>query len=114
MTRVGAQPRRQLTHPDTADIQLLEVLHALSDPTRMVIVEALMSGDERLCGTFETDVAPATLSHHFRVLREAGVIRQRSEGTRRWTALRHGDLEDRFPGLIGPIVASYQRSARPE
>lgn len=54
------------------------------------------------------DVAPSTLTHHFRVPRESGVIRQREEGTRRWTMLRDEDLEERFPGLLDRIVTSYE------
>jgi DNA-binding transcriptional ArsR family regulator len=99
--------REPLAHPETTDIDLLDVLHALSDPTRMTIVQTLRADPERACGTFPVDVAPSTLTHHFRVLREAGVIHQREEGTRRWTTLRLEDLERRFPGLIDRILASY-------
>lgn len=101
--------RVPLTHPETTDIDLLDVLHALADPTRMTIVQTLRADPERACGTFPVQVAPSTLTHHFRVLREAGVIHQREEGTRRWTTLRLADLERRFPGLIDRILASYDR-----
>jgi len=90
------------------EIDLLDVLHALSDPTRMRIVRTLRIEAERACGTFPVDVSPSTLTHHFRVLREAGVIRQREDGTRRWTALRAGDLDARFPGLLDAVLASYE------
>jgi DNA-binding transcriptional ArsR family regulator len=102
--------RVPLAHPDTADIDLLDVLHALSDPTRMTIVQTLRADPERACGTFPVDVAPSTLTHHFRVLRESGVIHQREEGTRRWTTLRFEDLERRFPGLIDRILTSYDQT----
>ena len=101
--------RAPLTHPEFADLDLLDVLHALSDPTRMTIVQTLRFDAERACGTFPVDVAPSTLTHHFRVLREAGIIRQREEGNRRWTTLRADDLEDRFPGLVDRIVMAYDR-----
>ena len=93
-----------LAHPEVADLDLLDVLHALADRTRMTIVQTLYEAPERTCGTFPVDVAPSTLTHHFRVLREAGVIRQREEGNRRWTSLRHDDLNARFPDLIDHIV----------
>jgi DNA-binding transcriptional ArsR family regulator len=96
-----------LAHPETADIDLLDVLHALSDPTRMTIVQTLRADPERACGTFRVDVAPSTLTHHFRVLREAGVIRQRDDGNRRWTTLRRDDLQARFPGLLDTIAGAY-------
>lgn len=103
--------RAALVHPDPADFDLLDVLHALSDPTRMTIVRTLRSELERACGTFPVDVAPSTLTHHFRILREAGVIRQREDGNRRWTTLRNDDLQARFPGLLDTIVAAYECSA---
>jgi len=55
------------------------------------------------------DVAPSTLTHHFRVLREAGVIRQRADGNRRWTTLRSADLEARFPGQLATINAAFRQ-----
>ncbi|WP_282205893.1 ArsR/SmtB family transcription factor [Kitasatospora fiedleri] len=104
-----AARRREAPHyPATADIDLLDVLHALSDPTRMTIVETLSDEPERACGTFPVDVAPSTLSHHFKVLREAGVIRHREEANRRLTTLRAADLEQRFPGLLPTVVAAYR------
>lgn len=106
-----SRARAELSHPDTGDIDLLEVLHALSDPTRMKIAQRLRETSEQLCGTFDVDVAPSTLSHHFRVLREAGVIRQREDGNRRWTSLRRDDLEARFPGLLDQIVGHYERAS---
>ncbi len=100
--------RREAPHyPDTADIDLLDVLHALSDPTRMTIVLTLGREPERACGTFPVDVAPSTLSHHFKVLREAGLIRHREEANRRLTTLRAADLEERFPGLLAVVTAAY-------
>ncbi|WP_345355088.1 ArsR/SmtB family transcription factor [Actinoallomurus liliacearum] len=101
--------RRALTHPDVDEFDLLDVLHALSDPTRMTIVRTLHADPERACGTFPVDVAPSTLTHHFRVLREAGVIRQREDGNRRWTALRLDDLDARFPGVLDALVTAYER-----
>jgi DNA-binding transcriptional ArsR family regulator len=97
-----------LAHPETAELDLLDVLHALADPTRMTIVQTLRADPERACGTFPVDVAPSTLTHHFRVLREAGIIRQRQEGNRRWTTLRAADLERRFPSLLETVMANYQ------
>jgi DNA-binding transcriptional ArsR family regulator len=101
----------ELTHPEAAELDLLDVLHALADPTRMTIVRTLRADPERACGTFPVEVAPSTLTHHFRVLREAGIIRQRQDGNRRWTTLRAADLEDRFPGLLGTVLTSYELQA---
>ncbi|TDP97776.1 ArsR family transcriptional regulator [Labedaea rhizosphaerae] len=100
-----------LVHPEIEDFDVLDVLHALADPTRMTIVRTLLADPERACGTFPVDVAPSTLTHHFRVLREAGVIHQREDGNRRWTTLRRDDLDARYPALLDTIVSSYERQA---
>lgn len=103
-----ANPRPTLSHPDVAAISLIGVLHALADPTRLTIVRTLWSEPEQPCGTFPVTVAPSTLSHHFRVLREAGVVRQREQGNRRWTMLRRADLDERFPGLLDAVLRSSE------
>lgn len=105
------QEKEPLSHPDTGDINLLEVLHALADPTRMIIVETLRHDNERACGNLPVDVAPSTLTHHLSVLRDAGVIRQREEGNRRWNALRLEDLDARFPGFLDAILTAYNPKA---
>src|SRR3954470_7025282 len=106
--------RPALVHPEPEEFDVLDILHALSDPTRMTIVRTLRAAPERACGTFPVDVAPSTLTHHFRVLRESGVIRQREDGNRRWTTLRDEDLQARFPGLLDTVVTAYEKeSARP-
>src|SRR6266498_514283 len=95
----------EIAHPDRAEIELGAVLHALSDPVRLRIVAGLAAGDgERTCGSFEVPVTKSTCTHHFKVLREAGVIRQRQEGTARLNTLRRDDLEARFPGLLASIL----------
>lgn len=104
----SSRQRPDLVHPPAEALDLLDVLHALADPTRMTIVATLLSNPERACGTFPVAVAASTLSHHFRVLREAGLIHQRDDGNRRWTSLRTADLEQRFPGLVGITVAAWQ------
>lgn len=108
-----SQRRPPLVHPEPDEFDLLDILHALSDPTRMTIVQTLRAAPERACGTFPVDVAPSTLTHHFRVLRDAGVIRQREDGNRRWTALRGEDLETRFPSLLDAIVTAYESGLTP-
>jgi len=85
---------------------LIEVLHALSDPVRMKVVKRLLNEPNREvpCGEFYVRVVKSTFSHHIRVLREAGVIRVRRDGTRSLTSLREDDLDRRFPGLISTIT----------
>jgi DNA-binding transcriptional ArsR family regulator len=96
-----------LYHPATEDLELPTVLHALSDPQRLCIVRKLSADPEpRQCGSFELDVSKSTCTHHFRVLREAGVIEQEVLGTSRLNSLRREDLDERFPGLLDAVLAS--------
>jgi len=90
--------------PARAELELSAVLHALSDPVRLQIVAALSDGTEHSCGSLKLPVTKSTCTHHFRVLREAGVIRQRHEGTSRLNSLRRDDLEARFPGLLETVL----------
>jgi DNA-binding transcriptional ArsR family regulator len=97
-------PVESLAHPVADEIELAAVLHALSDPMRLRIVAGLAGGDQRPCGSFDLPVTKSTCTHHFKVLREAGVIRQRLEGTTRLNSLRRDDLEQRFPGLLDSVL----------
>jgi DNA-binding transcriptional ArsR family regulator len=103
---------REPHHPGRAELELPSVLHALSDPARLEIVRRLADGDEPSCGTFELGLSKATLSHHFRVLRESGVIHSRPEGRKRLLSLRTDDLEARFPGLLDAVLAAKRRRAK--
>ncbi len=93
-----------LPHPLREEMDLASVLHALSDPMRLRIVAGLSARDDRTCKSFDLPVTKSTCTHHFRVLREAGVIRQRLEGTTKLNSLRRDDLEARFPGLLESVL----------
>jgi len=94
-----------LHHPSAAELDLPTVLHALSDPQRLRIVRQLADRDEPCaCSSFGLDVTKSTLTHHFRVLREAGVINQELAGTSKLNSLRRADLDARFPGLLDAIL----------
>ena len=98
---------RQLMHPATESISLTEVLYALSDPARLEIVKSLQDGKAKSCSEFGPN-AKSTMSHHFKVLREAGVTWTKIEGRRRLTSLRQEDLEKRFPGLLESVLAAHK------
>jgi DNA-binding transcriptional ArsR family regulator len=97
-----------LAHPARHEIELAAVLHALSDPMRLRIVAGLAVEDKRTCKSFNLPVTKSTCTHHFRVLREAGVIRQRVEGTTRLSSLRRQDLDARFPGLLDSVLQAAE------
>lgn len=90
--------------PERDDIELAALLHALSDPVRLQIIAELGDGTEHTCGSIKLPVTKSTCTHHFRVLREAGLIHQRQEGTSRLNSLRRADLEARFPGLLDTVL----------
>jgi DNA-binding transcriptional ArsR family regulator len=102
---MAIQVAEEIAQPAQAEIELGPVLHALSDPVRLKIVAALAATKDPLpCGSFNVSVTKSTCTHHFKVLREAGVIHQRHEGTARLNSLRRDDLEARFPGLLETIL----------
>jgi DNA-binding transcriptional ArsR family regulator len=101
-----------LPEPAVADIRLESVLHALADPVRLRIVASLAGAPHEVnCLAFDLPVAKSTLTHHFRVLREAGLIRQCRRGTSKMNALRTDDLAARFPGLLDSVVGGYRATA---
>lgn len=103
---------RPLVHPDRDAITLQGVLHALSDPSRLAIVRALRESPDLSCNKAgpAPEMAKSTLSNHFRILREAGLLCSRREGTQYANALRLDDLDARFPGLLDTIL----KAADPE
>jgi DNA-binding transcriptional ArsR family regulator len=103
---VGLGRWAPVKHPEIADVGLDDVLRALADPTRRAIVRMLIAEGDRACGTFGLTVAAATLSHHFRALRTAGIIRQYDIGRQRMNTLRLDELDQRFPGLVRAVLDS--------
>lgn len=95
---------RELFHPARDEIKLESVLHALSDPTRLHIAYTLGRLGEVACSVIDCEVAKSTTTHHYRVLREAGVISQVYRGTSKLNALRRDDLDARFPGLLDSVL----------
>ncbi|MFH8405703.1 ArsR/SmtB family transcription factor [Streptomyces sp. NPDC018019] len=95
-----------LSHPDRAELRIADVLEAFAHPIRLRIVHRLAHGAERSCGELLPEVSKSTASHHWRVLRESGVLHQRREGRRLLMHLRREDLEARFPGLLDVVLAA--------
>ncbi|WJK36302.1 metalloregulator ArsR/SmtB family transcription factor [Solwaraspora sp. WMMA2065] len=97
---------KEARHPDPGEMVLTEVMAALSDPIRVGLVRLLSDGQERGWGALRVPVSKSTLSHHLRVLRDAGLTRTRQEGTRCYVVLRSEDLHTRFPGLLDAVLAA--------
>jgi len=99
-------------YPPVGELELTDVLHALSDPVRLLIVQTLDQAAGALaCHDIRLPVGKSTGSHHYKVLREAGIVQWREEGTRRYYTIRRHDLESRFPGLLDTVLRSAAMTA---
>jgi DNA-binding transcriptional ArsR family regulator len=94
---------RRVNLPSLAKMPLSAILYALSDPARLKIVICLLEKSEIPCGEFKCNLTKSTMSHHFKVLRESGLIQIRSEGTKQFNSLRTKEIDARFPGLLKAI-----------
>ncbi|MFI0864696.1 ArsR/SmtB family transcription factor [Streptomyces smyrnaeus] len=103
----GVQLPEPLPEPARDEIRLEAVMAALSDPLRIGVVRKLLLeavAFDHTCTWFELDRPKSSLTHHFRTLREAGLVRQRQYGPSRRNQVRIEDLEARFPGLLALIA----------
>ncbi|MFE0186400.1 ArsR/SmtB family transcription factor [Streptomyces sp. NPDC059008] len=96
----GHRPAPVHTHP--ADVTLLTALSALADPVRIQLIRELAGHSDWMlsCSNFDVPVGRAAKSHHFSVLRDAGLVEQRDQGTKRLNRLRREEFDARFPGLL--------------
>ncbi len=96
-----------IVHPVRGDITVEGVLRALADPVRLAIVRQLaQTGTEIACNALTVPVTKSTLTHHLSILRQAGVVSGRQEGTTRYNSLRRNDLDALFPGMLDGILAA--------
>jgi DNA-binding transcriptional ArsR family regulator len=94
--------------PAITEVDLGQVFRALADPSRRAIVLELVADrtdSERACSSFDMPVAKSTKTHHWRALREAGLIVQRDAGNGTFVRLRRAEFEQRFPGLLATVAA---------
>ena len=96
---------RPYKHPAASDAVLERVLYALSDSIRLDIVRHLAQTGPATCGELDGGRPKSTVSHHFKVLRESGLVRTEGVGTTHMNTLRRADIESRFPGLLAAILA---------
>jgi DNA-binding transcriptional ArsR family regulator len=103
---------KPLFHPSVEDVSVEAVLHALSDPARVAILaELAYSQCAATCSALQTvidkPIPKSTLSQHFKVLREAGLVRAERKGVEMHNTSRCAEIDARFPGLITSIVSAY-------
>ncbi|HBY7767536.1 TPA: helix-turn-helix transcriptional regulator [Klebsiella aerogenes] len=92
-------------HPEREQIRLEKVLFALGNPLRLEIIRTLSDDSEQSCNALrKEDIAKSTMTHHWRVLRDSGVIWQRPQGRENLISLRRDDLDARFPGLLDTLL----------
>ncbi|MEU6991197.1 helix-turn-helix domain-containing protein [Streptomyces sp. NPDC046465] len=101
-------------HPDRDQIRIEAVLSALGHPMRLTVVRVLSDGGEHNCGSILDDVSKSTMTHHWRVLRDSGVIWQRPSGRENLLSLRREDLDIRYPGLLDAILEGARLDAESE
>ncbi|MBH5333403.1 helix-turn-helix transcriptional regulator [Streptomyces pactum] len=97
---------RSLPQPSRESLSLAPVLHALGDPVRLELVRRARGHPGSTCAALADglEVPASTLTNHWRILREAGVITMTVDGRHRRIRVRADDLGDRFPGLLDPIL----------
>ena len=98
----------QFVHPSREDISLAGVLAALADPMRLRIVKSLLGQNNDCMSCTEAmpcpGMAKSTLSNHFRILREAGLIQTTKKGVEHRNVVREADINARFPRLLKTIL----------
>lgn len=95
-----------LSQPDAEDLSLPEVLAALGNPIRLDIVRRLAAGEHLTCSTAIAGMPKSSASHHWRTMRESGLLHQYRDGRFIRMELRTDALEQRFPGLLGAVLGS--------
>jgi DNA-binding transcriptional ArsR family regulator len=103
---------RPLFHPPIEDVTVEGILHALSDPVRVAIYAEIVASDgSRTCSNFlrvsEREIPKSTLSQHFKILRDAGLIRSERRGVEMHNTSRCLEIDARFPGLIAAIIKAH-------
>ena len=96
---------RPFKHLPLSEFVLERLFYALSDPVRMEIVRHLAGGAEATCGELDGGRPKSSMSHHFRVLRDAGLVHTRNVGTTHMNSLRSDELNMRFPGLLDCVLS---------
>ncbi len=93
--------------------RLVKVAKALGDPTRVELLRHISAAGEMCCKDLVTlfPVSQATVSHHLRILADAGLVSVRREGQFGWYSLRPGSL-DAHAALLGSAFPARKRRAR--
>ncbi len=104
---------RPLFHPAVEDVSVEAILHALSEPLRVAILTEIVGQEcPQSCSAFlhlrEKPIPKSTLSQHFKILREAGLIRGERQGVEMHNTSRCAEVDQRYPGLLASIVKAHE------
>jgi DNA-binding transcriptional ArsR family regulator len=108
---------RPIYHPSVDEMTVEGILYALSDPVRVCIMAQLADAEcARNCAAFTNvtgaPMAASTLSQHFKILREAGLIRSERKGVELKNETRYDEIKEKFGAMIGAIVKAYEAQAK--
>ncbi len=96
---------RQIKHPTIEQVELTDIMYALADPTRLEIVILLAQAGRKLtCGEINLNRPKSSMSHHFKILRSAGLVETLIEGTEHMNSLRLEEVESKFPGVLSAVL----------
>ncbi|MEV6925165.1 helix-turn-helix domain-containing protein [Dactylosporangium sp. NPDC051485] len=104
---------RPLPEPATEQLSLASVLYALGDPVRLELVSRVVASPGMICSDADLDVPKSTLTNHWRILREAGVVRMAVDGRCRRIWLRADELSTQFPGLLDVVLRLGENESTP-
>lgn len=104
---------KPLYHPSVNDMTVEGILYALSDPVRAKILADIARADcPQSCSVFlsvqDMTIPKSTLSKHFKILREAGLIRSVRKGVELHNSSRCAEIKPRFGTMIQEILKTYE------
>lgn len=91
---------KTVLYPSLNKVPLSLIFDALSDPVRLKILKSLLEEGEISCGNCKSSLSKSTMSHHFKILRQTGLIQRREEGRVHFLSIRETEIEKRVPGLL--------------
>lgn len=100
---------RQIKHPTIEQVELTDIMYALADPTRLEIIALLAKAGRKLtCGEINLNRPKSSMSHHFKILRGAGLVQTLIEGTEHMNSLRLEEIELKYPGVLNAVLKALK------
>lgn len=104
---------RKIQHPNIDQVELTDIMYALADPTRLEIIALLANaGKQMTCGEINLNRPKSSMSHHFKILRAAGLVETLIEGTEHMNSLRVSEIEQKFPGVLNAVIRAIAKDTK--